>query len=289
MSFLKNTAFGIRCHRIENQELVMHSQLCNFFKVPPSNIFFVLDDTKIKQPSNNTQEIQIISINDYINSKNIKTYPQNIGWLCGDLFYYALAQKQQFDFYWLIEPDVSFGDGTYNFFNTLEANHDDFIAPRFGEISSTSYWYHTGKDISDRIYSCSFPLTRMSFNAIRLCEKYRIEMFDMDASKKIPNDEVFISTTLKKHGFSTSDLCNITKLNFSNFSTTIPLLSIDNKKADHIYHPALIWDEFISKYTSRFISALSNGNHVNFVQKSIQGLNSSQLKEVAWLIYGNIK
>ncbi len=282
----KKFAIGIRCHKISSEELRVYNCLQNDFGINEDDIFFIVDDSTSDKCYENYENI--VSLSDYTNKKNL-ILPNRFGWLCGDLFYYAFKEHVDRAMYWLLEPDIDFGNNCKNFFLDLNNNDMDFLAPRFGPANPSGYWTKTGLSISDDVYSCSFPITRMSKAAILICEDYRIKSFSSKSQTQCPNDETFVSTIAIKSKLKCFDLSAISGLNFSCFSTTIPLINTAIKKANHIYHPFLPWEDYLAKFQSRFEPALRNGTHSNFIEKSLSGLSKEQLLKISEIICLSLK
>ncbi|WP_421252399.1 hypothetical protein [Aeromonas sp. 600724] len=279
-------AIGIRCHQISTEESRIYNCLQDNFGINKDDIFFIVDDSKTGKcygVNNN-----VVSLSEYTEEKKLNL-PNKFGWLCGDLFYYAFKSRVDRDIYWLLEPDIDFGRNCKNIFLDLKNNDMDFIAPRFGPANPNGYWTKTGLNISENVYSCSFPITRMSKEAISICEEHRIKSFSSKSNSQCPNDETFVSTILMKNNLKCSDLVLMSGLNFSCFSTTIPLLNTSIKNANHIYHPFLPWEDYLAKFQSRFEPTLRNGTYSNFITKSLVGLSKEQLLKISELIGISIK
>jgi hypothetical protein len=138
----------------------------------------------------------------------------NCGWRCGDYAYYvARAARPDYDFYWLIEPDVVIHTADLNAtFQALNAGTADLLAARLSIRTPGPpawYWYQTMSHLYPVVGGCIFPITRLSGRAID--HLYRARRAapapeSEEAAKLWPNDEVFVATELKNHGFVWRDI-----------------------------------------------------------------------------------
>ncbi len=137
----------------------------------------------------------------------------NCGWRCGDYAYYAArAARPDYDFYWMIEPDVMIRTADLNaMFEALNTGTADLLAARFCAHGPTTRWgwYKTMCQQYPAVYGCIFPITRLSGRAIDHLYQAR-RTASVGGSEELfatwPNDEVFVATELKNHGFECRDL-----------------------------------------------------------------------------------
>ncbi len=135
----------------------------------------------------------------------------NCGWRCGDYAYYVTRMaRPDYDYYWLIEPDVLFHTADIDAtFASLNAARSDFLAPRFYARDARWDWHRTMSGTYDSVFGCNFPITRLSARAIDHLHNARRMMSAIetpDTTENWPNDEVFVATELTNHDFDCRDL-----------------------------------------------------------------------------------
>ena len=134
----------------------------------------------------------------------------NAGWRCGDYHYYAARTAlPEYDFYWLIEPDVLIhSDDPAGFFAAHADPAVDFLAMRFGPYGAHWMWEHTARDDYATVYGCNFPISRLSARAVDHLMQARRAASEAFAGRDMrhwPNDEVFVASELMRAGFTCRD------------------------------------------------------------------------------------
>lgn len=277
---MKKIAYGIRCHQYGAPEIKIYKTLLSM-GVNESDIFFVVDETNnIVDFPYDMNKISMSSCHAYMEGLH---FPENVGWLCGDYFYYALIGNVKADYYWLLEPDIDFGVKCNDFFNVANLNEEDFLALRLSSRRDSWYWYKSMSFYSDSVYGCCFPITRVSYDAVSFLYSQRISVSKKYLNKEIsifPNDEAFAATAIVNQSKSYADISKVYPANYSEFSTTVPRLQGTLQGDDKIFHPVLEWEDFKRKFPNRLNSALSNGTHEVYLKTALKGLNRSQVSQV---------
>jgi hypothetical protein len=149
---------------------------------------------------------------DTLAEMRLFAHPQ-CGWRCGDYVYYvARAARPDYDFYWMVEPDVVIQTADLNaMFQALNTSTADLLAARFGAHAPNTRWgwYRTMCEKYPIVCGCIFPVTRLSGRAIDHLYKARSNALVAESDEAFeswPNDEVFVATELKNHGFDCQDL-----------------------------------------------------------------------------------
>jgi hypothetical protein len=192
----------------------------------------------------------------------------NCGWLCGDYFYYiAFHELPDYDYYWLCEPDVHFSfSDIKDFFQKFETNSADLLAPQFEKKDKKWFWFKNAEKISQNIYGCLFPITRLSRNALRHLHSERQELTTLFQQKKMafaawPNDESFVCTTLQRYGFDCQNLNQVCKFFDGDFDLT-PILwdiAVNKPQKNKVFHPVLGMTQFQQKVRKALnIKAINN-------------------------------
>lgn len=275
------TVFGIRSNKFGAPEERLYYQISSEMGIDKDDIYFVLDKATFSGEIPYSYNIVWMDTNE--SPLNSLYVPAKVGWLCGDYFYYSLKHSVIADYYWLIETDVLFGKDCKDFFYDCCMDESDFLAVNQNKKDDSWYWYESAKIISDDIYGCAFPVTRMSNQAIDACFNERKAManhFKDHRGLRYPNDESLVATCVSKKLLSSNDIKNIFKISYSGFSTVIPLHIDAIKNSNGLFHPALEWDEYIEKVPSRLTASFKNGTIYKFLTVSFKGLSKDEIGQV---------
>lgn len=148
--------------------------------------------------------LEVVDVSDEWVSKHDLRNTGDWGWRCGDYFYYALrAAKPDFDYYWLVEPDVLLGGDVGAFFNLFDDEKTDALGYNLYEFKQPKHRFARGmSDIP--LWVAIFPLTRFSGRALdMLIEKRKINSTRRIRNRLFANDELFsFSTVMDEKGMS---------------------------------------------------------------------------------------
>ena len=207
------------------------------------------DDIKVvfhNRPEDCVPPCGVVDINNTVIEKMQLRVIHDWGWRCGDYAYYALRQAHpDYDYYWLIEPDVFLSGDARAFFSLFEAEGADVIGLDVAEFDPKHrFATHVGNAKPMRAI---FALTRFSGAAIDFAYKRRVNY----ASKSVPpynyaNDELFMfSHTLSRNEFKLGQFRDIAPTWFADvqFDTNPdlidPLVEKDLNGQNKILHPVV--------------------------------------------------
>ncbi len=180
---------------------------------------------------------------------------RNCGWRCGDYSYYVTRDaRPDYDYYWLIEPDVRIHvDSLADFFAPLAHVSADLLAAQYGPRSNLWGWTRTIAASGLPAYGCLYPITRLSGRGIDTLLKIRREWSadsTMATALDWPNDEAFTATALTAAGFVCRDLnAEMTCYTAQSFGVTAVVdydLVLQSSPNGLIYHPVrdfIVWLE----------------------------------------------
>lgn len=162
---------------------------------------------------------------DFIRSTGLHYAPKSgrTGWLCGDYVLYRVLEKE-WDFAWIVEPDVFFLNGAEDYLRRLQLLHHDLLATRVWPTGRNWMW---GKALDDvipglELGAMSFPLLRCSralaFDALRLRREIATNLGD---STLFPNDEVVVATAARSSGKTSLNIMSLFEEEFRFFSTEV--------------------------------------------------------------------
>ncbi len=186
-------------------------------------------------------------------------------WRCGDYALYAAASVLSETYFWLIEPDVRIHMPDPGEFFAFFAGqqHVDFLACRLWETNSGWSWYSSMRPYADRVFSCLFPITRLSRRAIEYLLMRRRVLTTLHQAclaggeaREWPNDEVFCATELSNANYRCMDINAFgrsfyTRESFG-FLDAVALSRLAQTPHDGlIYHPVLSGEPFDRKLRQR--------------------------------------
>jgi hypothetical protein len=227
----------------------------------------------------------VVDINDAVIEKMQLRVIHDWGWRCGDYAYYAIRQAHpDYDYYWLIEPDVFLSGDARAFFSLFETESADVIGLDVAEFDPNHrFATHVGNAKPMRAI---FALTRFSGAAIDFAYKRRVNY----ASKSVPpcnyaNDELFMfSHTLSRDEFKLGQFRDIAPTWFSDvqFDTNPDLIDAmveqDLKGQNKILHPVVDRMTFARALAKRMVGRTGV---LGQNKTELRALSSSELDQLA--------
>lgn len=178
------TLAAIRTHRWDEDAERLFAQLHPVFGPRLVVVFH-------NRPEGLRLPLPVIDIDDaWLRSNGLQVI-SDWGWRCGDYFLYALrAARPDFDFAWLIEPDVWFAGDPAGFFAGTAALDHDLLGSRIVPMSP-DHRFGRGLPGMD-LWKAIFALTRFSGRAAdRLFAQRRDYATRRVAPRFVTNDETF--------------------------------------------------------------------------------------------------
>ena len=227
----------------------------------------------------------VVDINDAVIEKMQLRVIHDWGWRCGDYAYYAIRQAHpDYDYYWLIEPDVFLSGDARAFFSLFETESADVIGLDVAEFDPNHrFATHVGNAKPMRAI---FALTRFSGAAIDFAYKRRANY----VSKSVPpynyaNDELFMfSHTLSRDEFKLGQFRDIAPTWFSDvqFDTNPDLIDAmveqDLKGQNKILHPVVDRMTFARALAKRMVGRTGV---LGQNKTELRALSSSELDQLA--------
>jgi hypothetical protein len=264
LALIRTTEIDADVERLENE-------LRPFFG---DSIFHVVDRySEQDTPALRIQDKTILVSQAFLEMRGLPWFP-GVGWQCGDFMYYAAAEAlPDYDFYWLIESDVSIRTNVKNFFEGFNDFEIDSIGANFSRRGKEWYWYKSVYDLADGdVYGSLFPISRMSRRAaMHLLDAranysalpyVREQTWAAGRKKDYANDEAFVSTVLMRDGFSCQSL-----------ESLIPPSMMSDFTATSAIHP-----EELSFVKNRIIHPVCAGNKAKTKLKQLEMHNFPALK-----------
>ena len=143
------------------------------------------------RPSDIVPPVRVVDLsNDWVLGHGLALVP-DWGWRCGDYFYYALCDAYpDYDYYWMIEPDVHFTARPDSFFAAFTSNTCDALGYKLGPFGQ-DIRFTRGLAGSEH-FRAIFALTRFSGAALHKLFRLRQQMNLQPISvRDYPNDEIF--------------------------------------------------------------------------------------------------
>ena len=246
------------------------------------------DDIKVvfhNRPEDCEPPCGVVDINDAVIEKMQLRVIHDWGRRCGDYAYYALRQAHpDYDYYWLIEPDVFLSGDARAFFSLFEAESADVIGLDVAEFDPNHrFATHVGNAKPMRAI---FALTRFSGAAIDFAYKRRANY----ASKSVQpynyaNDELFMfSHTLSRDEFKLGQFRDIAPTWFLDvqFDTNPDLIDAlveqDLKGQNKILHPVVDRMTFARALAKRMVGRTGV---LGQNKTELRALSSSELDQLA--------
>lgn len=213
------------------------------------------------------------------------------GWLCGDYVFYR-ALEEEWDYAWLVEPDVYFLNGSVDMLRRLGEFDHDLIATKFGPATQWWFWTQAWRnfDGNSDAYAMNFPLVRCSRRLAvdALTERRRISQSIRPDISLYPNDEVLLASVAVKKQRSVLNLTDIFFEQFRYWSTTA-VANIDDlaeyETSPQVVHSGKHKDEFMTRVTQMWHSSshLDQGKKKFFLQSLASANKSTVIEFVEYL------
>lgn len=190
---------------------------------------------------------------EFLSSQGLSFAGHQTGWLCGD-YVFLRAFEIDWDYAWIIEPDVYLFNGTESLFTTYANNNEDLLATGI-KIAPTGWvWEKRLRDVGfdQDIYCMQFPLVRISRKlALEVLETRRsigLILGENPSPFAVPNDESIVASLANQDEFSSLDLEQINPQWFQNWSTDIKILLSDVTDSKHpqIIHSGQNYDDYFA-------------------------------------------
>lgn len=235
---MDKTIIGIRCVKYDKQTEDMYNTMKKIF--PEHKIFFIVDSinkTNIFPKGYNTLDINI----DVLKELSLYYEDSKIAWKAGDYSYYV-SLKYDWDYMWLIEPDVYISSDLYNFIKKIDQKKEDLITTKYGERNSNWIWKNRLVTTTQfkRVWWSFFPLTRVSRTLVESSYEVRKEItknLRQNSDLLVPNDESVIGTVTHWKKLSVLNLSKEYPHIFSRFDFNIRNNYNDIINQSGIFHP----------------------------------------------------
>lgn len=186
------------------------------------------------------------------------------GWACGDYVFYR-ALKFEWDYAWIVEPDVYFLNGAPSILAGMAELETDLITTNYWRSSDNWYWRKPLADVFPEldVHAMAFPLVRVSRRLAESSLKLRQHVTRVSKSgDRVPNDESVLATAAHSNGYSFLDLKKEYPHAFRYWSTVLkyPIDDVrQREKNPLILHSGLEEEEFLS-YVLSLWGSVENGS-----------------------------
>lgn len=208
------------------------------------------------------------------------------GWRCGDYFYYALRQaKPDYDFYWLLEPDVLFTGHARSFFASFNDDTSDLLGIRPQPFNAPHHPFLETLGHLDP-YRAIFAMTRFSDRALDRLFELRLENSQIKTGwRGMANDELFtFSHVHADPDLTIGDLSELAPSWFerSYFKTDPDLLADvildDPSLRNSVFHPVRDRAPYLKSVASRFSN---KRGFLRSISTSLAHLTEDELETIA--------
>ncbi|MGV6811038.1 MAG: component of SufBCD complex [Brevirhabdus sp.] len=248
---------AIRTNKWTGEEERMLSRLRQAFGDDVAVVFH-------KRPEDVTPPVDVVDLTAEWARDHDLRMTRDWGWRCGDYFYYALREaKPDYDFYWLVEPDLLFTGDPSDFFGAFDSDETDLLGVDPEPFAEANHPFLQGlKGMAP--HRAIFALTRFSGRALDKLLPLRVANGKVDVGPRaFTNDELFCFSNVAADSDLT--LGTLTKAAPSWFDgarvSTDPDLLIDALEEDptledKVFHPVRGKDAFKDGVADRLASRL---------------------------------
>ena len=245
------------------------------------------------RPDGVVPPVPVVDVDDAVMQGMGLATPSDWGWRCGDYFYYALrAARPEFDFYWLVEPDVLFTGDPSPFFAAFDGDSSDLLGiDPYEETDRNHPFLETLQHLTP--YRTIFALTRFSGRALDRLVKLRVENGRAKASwRGFANDEYFtFSNAYADPDLSVGNLVTGAPDWFdgARFKTDPDLLITeiegDPALADKVFHPVKAHEHWKASVATR----LSNKTaFLRRMKPTLDCLSARDVSDIADMARANV-
>lgn len=251
--------FAVRAHKPSPAVARLHRELVGF--ADREQVVVVVDEMHGADRRPWPEDYNLVSVNDQLlESLGLRTDIPDAGWRCGDYAYYALAAQREFEFAWLIEPDVVFeGIDIQPFMTELDRSAAALIAADILPAPDWLWAHQLTVRGVESPWRCFFPMTRLSSAAIKAAERLRVELQGVDgADFGHPNDEGVVATAVVAAGLATWDLRQAFPQHFAHFHHRPKLQSsafTDGATGPSVLHPCIDHGTFVKDLRRELLRA----------------------------------
>jgi len=217
-----------------------------------------------KRPADVTPPVDVVDLTaDWAKAHDLRM-TRDWGWRCGDYFYYALREaKPDYDFYWLVEPDLLFTGDPSGFFGAFDGDETDLLGVDPGPFAEKNHPFLEGLN-GMAPHRAIFALTRFSGRALDKLLPLRVANGKADVGPRaFTNDELFtFSHVAADQGLSLGSLCDRAPSWFDGARVaTDPDLLIDALEGDtalenKVFHPVRGKEAFKEGVADRLASRM---------------------------------
>lgn len=235
---MHETIIGIRCVNYDEKVRRIYKIIHKIF--PTYKILFFSDSLN-KNGVGFPKNANVVRITkDALSSLKLSYEDKRTGWKAGD-YSYCLALTYDWDYMWLIEPDIFISEDNYELFRNIESRNVDLITSIYDEQGDDWYWSHVIRQVTSfkSVFCAFFPLTRLSR---KLAEKVYLERkkisskLSYDRNLSLPNDESVVGSVAHFNKMSTLVLKDEYSEQFKDFNWNVNYSYDDISSKSGIYH-----------------------------------------------------
>lgn len=245
------------------------------------------------RPEGVVPPVPVIDLNDQVCEAMGLGLPHDWGWRCGDYFYYALrAARPEYEFYWLVEPDVMFTGDPSSFFAAFEGDDRDLLGVSPGPFENKAHPFLSTLQHLEP-YRAIFALTRFSGRALdRLLPQRQASAKVPKLVRKFANDEFFTFSTVQADPeLSIGDLVEGAPSWFdgayveSDPDLLIDLVRDDESLRDKVFHPVKTKEFWMTSVAHRFSNKTAFLKHM---VPSLKKLSDEEIEAMAQMAHDNV-
>lgn len=178
------------------------------------------------------EEFQISTLpltREFVEASGLHLRESKTGWLCGDYVLYR-ALELEWDFAWVIEPDVFFLNGAEDILSKMQRLNQDLLATHLRKAEENWVWTRALRNLihDQDVHAMAFPFFRASRELAEASLALRQNITSLlQPGDVIPNDESILATAAFNTNASTLDIKELYEDRFE-FWSTITRVSVED-------------------------------------------------------------
>lgn len=209
--------------------------------------------------------IPVMPLNEeFLSSRSLVKAERRTGWVCGDYVIYR-ALDIDWDYAWVIEPDIYFLNGAEQILGELAQVNNDLIAAGIRKEGPGWHWYESldRLNLGLEIHAMLFGIVRVSRELAEAAYELRRKISEIiEPEHRVPNDESVISSLAHSGDFTTLNIRNL-------FSEVFKYFSV------------------MTRYNIEDILASENGRQIVHSGRTPENFNRYLMQEMERALQGN--
>ncbi|MGP5344947.1 hypothetical protein [Corynebacterium casei] len=265
---MPKTVILVRCQKWEPRVKELVNQLQH--SLPKWTIYAVPDCISLSSDERDEVceefEIPVLPLTlDFVEENGLHAQKTRTGWVCGDYVIYR-ALEEDWEYAWVIEPDVYFLNGAESIIDRLQKLDHDLLATHLWKAGDGWVWTPVLRDLLPdlKVHAMAFPFFRISRRVAVQALRLRQEITPLlSPAAKIPNDESVLATAAFNSHASMLDIRSLYEEHFHTWST-VTKASIEDIQQSRseplVVHSGQTREKFVNQMHSYWKGAMEGSD-----------------------------